>query len=82
MKRIIMLFFAGSMFTATVSMAHAQGAGAAYTASNLTPELNAIIENAKKECNLNPDQSAKFKNDYILFLNENAFLFISAVLLS
>ncbi len=72
MKRIIMLFFAGSMFTATVSMAHAQGAGAAYTASNLTPELNAIIENAKKECNLNPDQSAKFKNDYILFLNENA----------
>ncbi|MCC6583128.1 MAG: hypothetical protein IT271_05450 [Chitinophagales bacterium] len=72
MKRIIMLFFAGSIFTATVSMAHAQGAGAAYTASNLTPELNAIIENAKKECNLNPDQSAKFKNDYILFLNENA----------
>jgi len=72
MKRIIMLFFAGSMFTATVSMAHAQGAGAAYTASNLTPELNAIIENAKKECNLNPDQSAKFKNDYIMFLNENA----------
>jgi len=43
-----------------------------YTANNLTPELNAIIENAKKECNFNPDQSKKFKDDYILFLNENA----------
>lgn len=43
-----------------------------YNASNLTPELNAIITNAQKECTLNADQSKKFKDDYILFLNENA----------
>lgn len=68
MKRIIILFFLGSVIA---SSAFAQ-AGTIYTSSNLTPELNAIIENVKTECNLNPEQYAKFKEDYIVFVNENA----------
>ncbi len=73
MKKFIMLFFVGSLITSSVSVAFAKvGSTVVYTAKNLTPQLNAIIENVKKECNLNPDQSTKFKNDYILFLNENA----------
>lgn len=43
-----------------------------YNANNLTPEINVIIENAQRECGLNPNQSQKFKDDYILFLNENS----------
>jgi len=47
---------------------HAQN----YTANNLSPELNTIVSNVQKECALNADQQSKFKNDYVLFLNENA----------
>lgn len=43
-----------------------------YNTNNLSPEINVIIENTQKECGLNPTQSAKFKEDYILFLNENS----------
>lgn len=70
MKKIIMLFLIGSLITSTISTAVAQN-GTTYTVSNLTPDLNAIIENVKKECALNPDQSTKFKNDYVSFLNLN-----------
>ncbi len=43
-----------------------------YTAQNLTPEIQKIIVEVNSECKLNTDQAGKFKNDYILFLNENA----------
>jgi hypothetical protein len=61
------------VFTTSVFTAFAQGgANKAYTVNNLSPELNEITENVKKEAKLNADQFTKFKNDYVLFLNENA----------
>ncbi len=74
MKKIITLFFIGSLMTSIISTAVAQGGAnkTTYTVNNLTPELNAIVELVKKECVLNPNQTIKFKNDYVLFLNENA----------
>ena len=72
MKKIITLFFIVSLMTSTISTALAADAKSTYTVSNLTPELNAIVENVKKECALDAEQYKKFKNDYVLFLNENA----------
>ena len=73
MKKIITLFFVGSLITSTISTTFAQlGVKTTYTANNLTPELNAIVESVKTECNLDAEQYKKFKNDYVLFLNENA----------
>lgn len=70
MKQLFTLFFAAFLiFTSATAMA--QGSPT-YTLNNLFPDLIAITENVKKECTLNPDQFAKFKNDYVLFLNENA----------
>lgn len=42
-----------------------------FNANNLTPEINDIINQVNKDCNLNASQASKFKSDYILFLNEN-----------
>lgn len=72
MKKIILLFLLVSLITAAVSTVFAQGGTTPYTVSNLTPDLNTIMENVKKECSLNPEQYSKFKNDYVLFLNERA----------
>ncbi|MFN8295715.1 MAG: hypothetical protein U0T69_05935 [Chitinophagales bacterium] len=69
MKKVITLFLLGSLITSTGLSAFAQ---TPYTVSNLTPDLNTIVENVKKECSLNPEQYSKFKNDYVLFLNERA----------
>lgn len=70
MKKIIVLFFLGSLIT--LSVFAQTGSLTSYTSSNLTPELNAIVENVKTECSLTPDQYTKFRNDYVGFLNENA----------
>jgi hypothetical protein len=51
----------------TFSFAAAQG----YSVSNLTPELKTIIDNVKNQCSLNQDQTTRFTNDYVWFLNEN-----------
>jgi hypothetical protein len=73
MKKTFMLLILSCVFTTSVFTAFAQGgANKAYTVNNLSPELNEITENVKKEAKLNPDQFTKFKNDYVLFLNENA----------
>ncbi len=40
-------------------------------ANNLSPVLKSIVENVKTECGLNPNQTIKFTNDYVWFLNEN-----------
>ena len=73
MKKTFMLLIVTCVFTTSVFTAFAQGgANKAYTVNNLSPELNEITENVKKEAKLNPDQFTKFKNDYVLFLNENA----------
>lgn len=40
-------------------------------ANNLSPVLKSIVENVKGECGLNPNQTIKFTNDYVWFLNEN-----------
>lgn len=69
MKKVITLFLLGSLITSTGLSSFAQ---TPYTVSNLTPDLNTIVENVKKECSLNPEQYGKFKNDYVLFLNERA----------
>lgn len=72
MKKIFTLFLAGSVFAAAIPTMSAQPTPPqVYTVNNLTPELNTIVENVKTECNLNTDQYTKFKNDYVLFLNEN-----------
>lgn len=42
-----------------------------YTSTNLTAELKTIIENVKNQCSLTPEQTGKFTEDYIWFLNEN-----------
>lgn len=67
MKKIIpsFLFFLIAIMTVNTQAQN-------YTANNLSPELNAIVSNVQKECALNTDQQSKFKNDYVLFLNENA----------
>jgi hypothetical protein len=67
MKKMITLFLLGSLITSTSLPIFAQ---TAYTVNNLTPDLNAIIVNVKEGCSLNPEQYGKFKNDYVLFLNE------------
>lgn len=64
-----------SFFIALISIStaiFANNDNTVYTAQNLTPEIQKIIAEVNSECKLNADQAGKFKNDYILFLNENA----------
>lgn len=59
---LLMVFFAGFF-----SGLNAQN----IDANNLSPVLKSIVENVKTECGLNPNQTIKFTNDYVWFLNEN-----------
>ncbi|MEZ5053694.1 MAG: hypothetical protein R2807_02825 [Chitinophagales bacterium] len=64
-----------SFFIALISIStaiFANNDNTVYTAQNLTPEIQKIIAEVNSECKLNADQAGQFKNDYILFLNENA----------
>src|SRR4051812_47230735 len=70
MKRIISLLLLCGLLSYSVS--NVQAKEEPITATNLSPVLKSIIENVKKECGLNANQTTKFTNDYIKFLNENA----------
>lgn len=59
------------VFSFSIESTYAQGANK-YVVGSLPQDINIIIENVRQECNLNPEQLKKFKNDYVLFLNENA----------
>ncbi len=40
--------------------------------ANMPASVKSIVENVRVECGLNPNQTTKFTNDYVKFLNENA----------
>lgn len=66
--RKILSFFLVTFLLVTMQSSFAQIN--ALTVSNLTPEYKSIIENVKKECSLNADQTKKFTVDYVDFINK------------
>ncbi len=69
MKKIHASLFVFIVLVFSVNGVYAQSN---VSVENLSPEVKGIIENVKRECGLNPNQSVKFSNDYVFFLNNNA----------
>lgn len=65
MKKLLSSFLA-VILVASVALAQTSK----ITVANLTPEYKTIIDNVKKECNLNADQTKKFTADYVDFINK------------
>jgi hypothetical protein len=69
MQKLFSLFLI-VILIAPVSIQQTYAQNAALTTTNLPAEYKTIIENVKKECNLNADQTKKFTVDYVDFVNK------------